>query len=259
MSRVTIGVHFSWCSFLGNHEQIPINGNPATAGRKILAFFNLFRPQKLNVTVTNTKILSTRIKKIASNPEIGAELKRIYARWSIDTDLTGANSARKFADKVEECLWQATLLLAATGRPNRAPRLDFFLMHVLTAALCLPRLLAVLPDPVHKAQLLQGYACVSALFVLMCGRPRIDIPLLMSYPEVPHPPKHAVPSGRAALGDPSADGGTNPWLAMIQNALHHKDAHVLKVVRTLYYCGVRYGSTGRGEAIGGSVASLASL
>ncbi|KAJ7670111.1 hypothetical protein DFH06DRAFT_161096 [Mycena polygramma] len=195
-------------------------------------------------------MLSARIQKLTSNPDIGAELKRIYAKWSIDTSLTGAASEREFAQKVEECLWQATLLFAATGRPNRKPRLDFFLMHMLTSALCLPRLLAVLPDPVHKAQLLQGYARVSALFVLLRGRPRIDIPLLMSYPEVPRPPQHGAPGGRAALGDPRGDGGTNPWLAMIQNALHHKDAHVLKAVRTLYYCGVRYGSIGPGEAIG---------
>ncbi|KAJ7662537.1 hypothetical protein DFH06DRAFT_1324907 [Mycena polygramma] len=194
--------------------------------------------------------LRDRIQKLASNPAIGPELKRIYAKWSIDTSLTGPASSHEFAAKVDECLWQSTLLFAATGRPNRAPRLDFFLMHVLTSALCLPRLLAALPAPVHKAQLLQGYARVSALFVLLRGRPRIDIPLLMSYPASPRPPQHGAPGGPAALGDPRGDGGTNPWLAMIQNALHHKDAHVLKAVRTLYYCGVRYGAMGPGEAIG---------
>jgi hypothetical protein len=37
---------------------------------------------------------------------------------------------------------------------------------------------------------------------------------------------------------------------MLQSALHHKDAHVLKVVRMLYYCALRYGSTAPGGAIG---------
>ncbi|KAF7363129.1 hypothetical protein MVEN_00665400 [Mycena venus] len=197
-------------------------------------------------------LLSSRFKKHTENPDRGAELKRIYAKWSIDTTLTGAAAAQEFADKTEECLWQATLLLAATGRPNRAPRLDFFLMHVLTSALCLPSLLAVVEDPVHKAQLLQGYARTSALFVLLRGRPRIDIPLLMSYTAVPHPPQHAPPGGEDALGNPAGGekGETNPWLALVQNALHHKDAHVLKAVRSLYYCGVRYGSNPPGSAIG---------
>ncbi|KAJ7501933.1 hypothetical protein B0H11DRAFT_1855201, partial [Mycena galericulata] len=191
-----------------------------------------------------------RLTKIAENPERGPELRRIYAKWSIDTTLTGTAAAREFDSKVQECLWQATLLLAATGRPNRAPRLDFFLMHVLTSALCLPSILSVLPDPVHKAQLLQGYARASALFVLLRGRPRIDIPLLMSYTAVPRPPAHAPPGGPDALGDPRGGGETNPWLAIVQNALHHKDAHVLKAVRTLYYAAQRYGGTAPGEAIG---------
>ncbi|KAJ7511287.1 hypothetical protein B0H11DRAFT_1954617 [Mycena galericulata] len=191
-----------------------------------------------------------RFAKIAENPERGAELRRIYAKWSIDTTLTGAASTKEFDSKIQECLWHATLLLAATGRPNRAPRLDFFLMHVLNSALCLPSILSVLPDPVHKAQLLQGYARASALFVLLRGRPRIDIPLLMSYTAVPRPPAHAPPGGPDALGDPRGGGETNPWLAIVQNALHHKDAHVLKAVRTLYYAAQRYGGTAPGEAIG---------
>ncbi|KAF7344235.1 hypothetical protein MVEN_01714700 [Mycena venus] len=197
-------------------------------------------------------LFSTRFKKLTETPDRGAELKRIYAKWSIDITLTGAASEQEFSEKTEECLWQATLLFAATGRQNRAPRLDFFLMHVLTSALCLPSLLTVLEDAVHKAQLLQGYARTAAFFVLFRGRPRINIPLLMSYTDVPRPPAHAPPGGEDALGNPAGGekGETNPWLALVQNALHHKDAHVLKVVRTLYYCGVRYGPKPAGSALG---------
>ncbi|KAJ7816247.1 hypothetical protein B0H13DRAFT_2380529 [Mycena leptocephala] len=195
-------------------------------------------------------MLSTRFQKLTQNADRAAELKRIYAKWSIDTTLTGPASDAEFANKAEECLWQATLLLAATGKPNHAPRLDFFLMHVLTSSLCIPSLLRILPDPVHKAQLLQGYARTSALFVLLRGRPRVNVPLLMSYTAFPRPPKHAAPGGPDALGDPLKDGETNAWPAMLQSALHHKDAHVLKVVRMLYYCALRYGPTAPGGAIG---------
>ncbi|KAJ7677712.1 hypothetical protein DFH06DRAFT_1121289 [Mycena polygramma] len=60
------GVHFSWCSFLGNQEKIPINGSPALAGRQILVFFDLFGPPKSDVTVTNTKSVQFRWLRHAS-------------------------------------------------------------------------------------------------------------------------------------------------------------------------------------------------
>ncbi|KAJ6580366.1 hypothetical protein DFH09DRAFT_1309699 [Mycena vulgaris] len=119
----------------------------------------------------------------------------------------------------------------AARTTHRAPRLDFFLMHVLTSVLCLPTLVASLTD---KAQLLRGYARTSALFVLLRGRSRIDIPLLML----------------DAVGSTSATGETHPWLVIGQNVLHHKDAHVIKAVRALYYSAQRYGATLAGGAIG---------
>ncbi|KAJ7151833.1 hypothetical protein C8R43DRAFT_483522 [Mycena crocata] len=202
-----------------------------------------------------TSQTNDRLEQVTSrNPQCGAELKRIYSKWSLGTTLTGAAASAHFAIKAEECLWQATLLLAATGlKPGHAPRLDFFLMHILTSALCIPSLLSVLRDPLHKAQLLQGYVRASALFMLSRGRPRIDIPLLMAYTASPRPSaslvKHSGSHGDA-LGNPSTEGETDPWLPIVQNALHHKDAHVIKAVRTLYYCAQRYGTTPPGGAIG---------
>ncbi|KAJ7046092.1 hypothetical protein C8F04DRAFT_987792 [Mycena alexandri] len=197
-------------------------------------------------------LLMSRVRKIAADPERSAAFKRIYAKWSIDTTVTGAAATQEFAAKAEECLWQATLLVAATGKPNRAPRLDFFLMHVLTSAICLPSMVSLLSDPVHKAQLLQGYARVTALYVILRGRPRIDIPLLMSYSEFPRPPAqaHVAQGGADALGDPRKGGETDPWLAIVQNALHHKDSHVVKAIRSLYYGAQRYGQRAAGGAIG---------
>ncbi|KAJ7663107.1 hypothetical protein DFH06DRAFT_1128441 [Mycena polygramma] len=60
------GVHFSWCSFLGNQEKIAINGSPALAGRENLVFFDLFGPPKSDVTVTNTKSVQFRCLRHAS-------------------------------------------------------------------------------------------------------------------------------------------------------------------------------------------------
>ncbi|KAJ7464137.1 hypothetical protein FB451DRAFT_1403503 [Mycena latifolia] len=116
------------------------------------------------------------------------------------------------------------------AQPRAAPRLlDFFPMHVCVRPV-LPNLLKVLEDPVHKAQLLHGYARAKALFALVRGRPRIDVPLLMSYT------KHPRPGGSDALGKPSTEGETDPWLAI--------------AVRALYYSAQRFGRTPPGGAIG---------
>ncbi|KAJ6480595.1 hypothetical protein C8R47DRAFT_1285076 [Mycena vitilis] len=50
-----------------------IVGFPATAGRKILTFFDLFGPRKLNVTVTDTKSVQFRRSRHAS-PEHSVEI-----------------------------------------------------------------------------------------------------------------------------------------------------------------------------------------
>ncbi|KAJ6465565.1 hypothetical protein C8R47DRAFT_1079344 [Mycena vitilis] len=66
-------VHFSGCSFLGNHGKVPIYGSPATAGRKILTLSNQLGPRKLKVTVTDTKSVQFRRLRHAS-PEHSVEI-----------------------------------------------------------------------------------------------------------------------------------------------------------------------------------------
>ncbi|KAJ7464139.1 hypothetical protein FB451DRAFT_1492355 [Mycena latifolia] len=108
-----------------------------------------------------------------------AELTRIYNRWSVSL-------AYRLA--VRGCGGGVPLTSGTPplhdGKPHRAPRLYFFLMHVLTSALCFPRLLKAMEDPVHEAKLLHGYAHTTTLFVLVRGR-RIHVPLLVSYTEHP--------------------------------------------------------------------------
>ncbi|KAJ7464147.1 hypothetical protein FB451DRAFT_1492377 [Mycena latifolia] len=138
--------------------------------------------------------------------------------------------------KLKTSTYSRCKIRAATARAARLlPRAR------VTSAFCLPNLFRVREEPVHKAQLLLGRARAAALFVFGRGRPRINVPLLMSYTEHPRPP---------ALGAPGAEGETAPWLAIVQNALHRKDAHV-KVVHALYYA-QRFGRTrsGRGDGRG---------
>jgi hypothetical protein len=184
--------------------------------------------------------------------EHAAAIQRIYAQWPIDTTLNGSASDAEFSSKVEECFIASTLLFAATSRPNHAPRADFFLMHLLTSSLCLPSLLKIIPKPEQKAQLLQGYVRVCAMQMSLRGRPRIDIPLLMSYSEYPAPPATVpVPhENKHTLGDTRSAAHGNPWLAIIHNALQHKDTHLIKTVRALYYASQVYGAKRAGEVTG---------
>jgi hypothetical protein len=71
--RVTLSVHFSKCSFVGNHGKIAIYGNPADARGKFLPFSGSFRPGNLNVTVTGTSNVQFRGRRYAS-PEHSVEI-----------------------------------------------------------------------------------------------------------------------------------------------------------------------------------------
>ncbi|CAK5270641.1 unnamed protein product [Mycena citricolor] len=173
-------------------------------------------------------MLGLGFNRLTESPARGAELRRLYAGWSLDTTLTDSAFEAECQKKVDECFWQATLLTAAAGRPGRENRIDFFLMHTLTSAVSLPTLLAALPNKMHKAQLLQAHALASALWAIARGRPRINPALLMSCPDV-------------ALGQPG--GEANPWLPVTLNALEHTDSHVIKTIRTLYYAAQRLGQT----------------
>ncbi|KAF7348734.1 hypothetical protein MVEN_01392400 [Mycena venus] len=176
---------------------------------------------------------------MSSHPDGGATLREIYAKWTFD--LTDTD----FAKKVDECMWQATLLLGATSKAGRKPRMDFFLMHFVTGALAIRVVLDAVKQPLHKAQLLQVYARSAALFVIQRGRPRIDPALVMSYPAYPAPPQ--TKASTTVLGSPSYG---SPWLALLNNAAVHPEPHVIKSIRMLFYCAQKYGGTPAGAVVG---------
>ncbi|CAK5282669.1 unnamed protein product [Mycena citricolor] len=149
----------------------------------------------------------------------------MYSQWSIDTTLDGAAFDAEIAKRVEKAYWQAMLL-------------DFYLMHTLTSAIVLPRLLRALPQKLHKVQLLQGYARTCALWVIARGRPRVNPSLLMSYPNLP------VPAGL------KTSTATDPWAQLITNALQDFDSHVVKTVRALYSGHIHFGKVAAGQVVG---------
>ena len=193
-------------------------------------------------------LLSARTRLALANG--GAEeIHRICSQYRISGDFKEAD----LASKVEECIWVSTLLMASTGREGRKPRLDFFLMHLVTSSLFLKPILALLEKPAHKVALLNTYIPTIVLTTLTRGRPRINPKLLMSYTDIPRPPVSAgkLPEPHnTSLGNPQNDTDYNPWPAMIEAVQYHRDSHVPKTLRTLIFASQNYGDKAPGTAVG---------
>ena len=147
--------------------------------------------------------------------------------------------------KIEEIFFVVTLLLSGTGRKERNPRLDFFLMHVVTSSIFLKPICGALRNADHKAALLRGFVSTMLVVVLSRGRPRIDAELAMSYTAFPRPPSspgnvEPQPSTEAT-GNPQVDEDYNPWPRLVEGCLYHSDSHVPKAIRSLYFAAQEYG------------------
>lgn len=190
-------------------------------------------------------LFTARLRQLVE-PHRVKEIRTLVS--SFDIDVKGGE--REFASKTEEFVWASTLLMAATGKQGKKPRLDFFLMHLVTSSLFLNPFLNALENPVSKANLLRSFLSSVILLTLSRGRPRIDPELLMSYTATPRPPKGSLSSSKSALGRVEEDKDYNPWPAILQDAVYHPDAHLLKTIRTLVYGATHYGTTPAGKAAG---------
>ena len=88
-------------------------------------------------------LISARIRAALTEGR-AEEIKRVCSQYIVNASL----GEKELNAKVEEIIWTATLLLSATGRPGRKPRLDFFLMHLVTSSLFLPSYFSVLQNPI---------------------------------------------------------------------------------------------------------------
>ncbi|KAF5340342.1 hypothetical protein D9611_007914 [Ephemerocybe angulata] len=186
-------------------------------------------------------LFSARIKHFL-DPERVAEIRAICAHFHVSGD--------DISSKVEELIWASTLLMAATGKQGRKPRLDFFLMHLVTSSIFLNPMLEVLQNPVSKANLVKSFLTVVVLLTLARGRPRIEPALLMGYSATARPPLQGLKPSESATGSPLDDADYNPWPAILGDVVFHPDAHVIKTIRTLAYATREYGATPVGGATG---------
>ncbi|KAF7292075.1 hypothetical protein MIND_01233700 [Mycena indigotica] len=169
--------------------------------------------------------MASLVQWVNDNPTNGDIIRDIYAKWSFDL----ASASDVYA-KIDETLWQATLLTGGATPAGKPARMDFFLMHLLTSALALRPIVDALDNPVHKAQLLVTYARSAALILILRGTPRIDCTVAMAASPVP---KHTTP-------------GASAWFPIISNANLHTEVHVVKAIRALVYGAQRFGQTKEG-------------
>ncbi|PPQ69877.1 hypothetical protein CVT24_003212 [Panaeolus cyanescens] len=188
------------------------------------------------------KLFNTRMAEALANGGDEA-IKKLVAQYHITNNPTSADISKA----VEEIIWTATLLMFGSGRPGRKPRLDFFLMHIVTSSIFLKHFAAVLKKPEHQAALIRTFIANLLIIMLSRGRPRIDAGLAMAPNAVPRPP---VPSNerpaKTAIGDPNNDADYNPWPALIEGVQYHSDPHVVKAMRTLLFAAQEYGATPAG-------------
>ncbi len=188
-------------------------------------------------------LLSKRTRDALEGGQRVREIIRLSNLWAVDPS--------DIDSKIEELLWAATLLLASTGKAGRKPRLDFFLMHILTASQFLPSLMKAIPTAKSKVATLRAMVPVILMYLVVRGRPRIDADLIMSYTSTPRPPTSYVPQPNAsAVGKPDNEEYVNPWPAIIKSVVHAPEPHTLKAIRSLYYASQQYGTTPKGGAIG---------
>ncbi|TFK41518.1 hypothetical protein BDQ12DRAFT_645990 [Crucibulum laeve] len=175
------------------------------------------------------------------------EIHRICSLYKIN-----ASTNESLQRHVEEFIWTSTLLVFSTGvKEGKAPRIDFFLMHLLTSSLFLPSLFDIMVNPTHKCMLIRAYVSITIFYTLASGRPRINPGLLMSYSQYPRPPASFL---HLPYDDPVQKSlrnrEYNPWPKMLEAVVFHPDAHTTKVLRTLAFAAQHYGHTPPGHPIG---------
>ncbi|KIJ41070.1 hypothetical protein M422DRAFT_780500 [Sphaerobolus stellatus SS14] len=188
-------------------------------------------------------LLSKRMKDFMEGGVRQAELNRIMSQFD------PGQTDEELEERIEELTFLAILLTFGTGRPNRKPRLDFFLMHMLTSSIFLPSYMKAIKNIQFKRELLRAYIQVMGYYLMVRGRPRINPTLIMSYTDNPLPPDidpNKVHVASKALG-PSA---RNPWPAMVEDVIHAPDSHTVKSLRTLIYGSLKFGRLRKGEMIG---------
>ncbi|KIK64836.1 hypothetical protein GYMLUDRAFT_240783 [Collybiopsis luxurians FD-317 M1] len=201
-------------------------------------------------------LFSTRIESALADGRLEA-MRDVCSKFHVDGTLGDAEMLKK----VEQLTWTSVLLMFATGKEGRKPRLDFFLMHLVTSSIFLRSYIRVLENSTHKATIVKAFLPAMLLYTIARGRPVIDPKLIMSATDKSRPPYVSGPPYNAkgtGLGSPLNDEDYNPWSALIEASLYASDSHVLKTMRTLVLAAREFGDTPAGSVVGAFTKGYAS-
>eukprot|EP01087_Luapelamoeba_hula_P009154 TRINITY_DN2347_c0_g1_i2.p1 TRINITY_DN2347_c0_g1~~TRINITY_DN2347_c0_g1_i2.p1 ORF type:complete len:446 (-),score=85.88 TRINITY_DN2347_c0_g1_i2:178-1515(-) len=122
--------------------------------------------------------------------------------------------------KAKELQQVSVAVMAGVVRPDKLPKLDFFLMHAVTSAHFLPIYVRVL-KPENSVKLLRDKFSVDLSYLVTRGLPEFHLEYLATY-----------------KSDSPLKTTENEWLGMLDAVLDEKkynDEHVVKTIRALSY------------------------
>lgn len=210
-------------------------------------YFNFAKDEILDVGPYDPdQLINTRLKNAVATPEKQKRLRDLVASWDLsDLSTEGAHKLQI------ELGFLVTMLTSGTSRPGKKPRIDFFLMHLLTSSIFVPSFLRILDDDAKRV-FIQGYLLVGLQIAMSRGKPKLFPQVIMGYTQYPAGPmplaaEKAVDADKLhAVGTPANKDEGNPWLRIVDNALVAHDSHVPKSIRSLVFYAQHAGDTPKG-------------
>ncbi|KZS88845.1 hypothetical protein SISNIDRAFT_552439 [Sistotremastrum niveocremeum HHB9708] len=207
-------------------------------------------------------ILSVIIRTLGDGT-VASAIHSLSSSWTFThtDDEANPDSEEEITKKVEEIIWISTLMTFSTSIPSssspKRPRIDFYIIHLLTASLFLPILISqssafpnsAIPSRKNRRKILQHFVPLILVVNVLRGRPRVDPEMIMSRPLTI--PKFVVDASSLSNGDVVGDEKDedvrvevgDPWPYLIKSILPNPEAHVLKGLRSLLYAHRTYKST----------------
>ncbi|TFK37473.1 hypothetical protein BDQ12DRAFT_736307 [Crucibulum laeve] len=197
----------------------------------------------------------TVLARVFADDRLGKNLTEDIRKNFSDTVLNGGHIIKEYTDQwtfhgkledlVEELVWANVVIYAiggweGAGKPLNA---DFFYMHLVTSSLFLSSLVHRISST-DAERLLRGYFAISLAVYISQGKPTLDIAGFYEDTTVhPTPPGPLPTPSEGTHPSPSSPIAVtpNPWFAILQTTIVHRDDHLPKLQRALSHYAELYG------------------